>query len=267
MSDEIDEGFLICINCKTKFPIIQKIPIIMEDFITYIGRRSSLGGRLYHLSTTKIMKQFIKNSLSKIKKIHNDDYSLVEERWSEIYISNRNSSFYSVIKNKLSNLPSCKNVLEFGSSIGIISNFLRRKHENILCIDTSFNATLYAKKKSFENLDFFVSDALNQPFGKKKFDLVLALNMLEIVEPINILEIIFKQIHSGYIVLSDPYDYTRGKNSVRFPLYETDIRKKIRSAGFSIIKKTNKPDYINWTLKINPRTKLVYQTDLIIGKK
>ena len=266
-SNEIDEGFLICSNCKTEFPIIQKIPIIMKDFVTYIGSRTSLGGKLHHLATTTVMKQFIRNSLSKIKKTHNDDYSLVEERWSEIYISNRDSSFYSVIKNKLSDFPSCDNVLEFGSSVGIVSSFLRKRHKNVLCADTSFTATSYAKKKSFENLDFFVSDALNHPFGKKKFDLILALNLLEIVEPTEILETISKQIKDGYIILTDPYDYTRGKNSVKTPLYTKDVRKKLRSIGFTIAKKTNQPSYINWTLKINPRTKLVYQVDLIMGKK
>ena len=267
ISSEIDEGFLICSNCKTEFPIIQKIPIIMKDFVTYIGSRRSLGGRLHHLANTTVMKQFIRKSLSKIKKTHNDDYSLVEERWSEIYISNRDSSFYSVIKNKLSDFPSCDNVLEFGSSVGIVSSFLRKRHKNVLCVDTSFAATLYAKKKSFENLDFFVSDALNHPFGKKKFDLILALNMLEIVEPIKILETISKQIKNGYVILTDPYDYTRGKTSVKTPLYTKDVRKKLRSNGFTIAKKTNQPSYINWTLKINPRTKLVYQVDLIVGKK
>ena len=266
-SNEIDEGFLICSNCKTEFPIIQKIPIIMKDFVSYIGSRTSLGGRLHHLANTTVMKQFIRKSLSKIKKTHNDDYSLVEERWSEIYISNRDSSFYSVIKNKLSDFPSCDNVLEFGSSVGIVSSFLRKRHKNVLCVDTSFTATSYAKKKSFENLDFFVSDALNHPFGKKKFDLILALNMLEIVEPIKILETISKQIKNGYVILTDPYDYTRGKNSVKTPLYTKDVRKKLRSIGFTIAKKTNQPSYINWTLKINPRTKLVYQVDLIMGKK
>jgi len=266
-SNEIDEGFLICINCKTKFPIIQKIPIIMEDFVTYIGLRRSLGGRLYHLSTTTVMKKFIKNSLSKIKKMYNDDHSLVEERWSEIYTSNRDSSFYSVIKSTLSDFPSCNNVLEFGSSIGTVSSFLRKKHRNIFCVDTSFTAILYAKKQSFENLDFFVSDALKHPFGKMKFDLILALNMLEIVEPIKMLETMSKQIERGYILLTDPYDYARGKNSVKFPLYAKDVRKKLRSVGFSITKKTNQPNFINWTLKINPRIKLVYQADLIVGKK
>jgi 2-polyprenyl-3-methyl-5-hydroxy-6-metoxy-1,4-benzoquinol methylase len=266
-SNEIDEGFLICINCKTRFPIIQKIPIIMEDFVSYIGIRRSLGGQLYHLSTTTVMKQFIKNSLSKIKNTHNDDHSLVEERWSEIYTSNRNSSFYSVVKNKISDLPSCNNVLEFGSSIGTLSGFLRKKHRNIFCVDMSFVATLYAKKQSFENLDCFVSDALNHPFGKIKFDLILALNMLEIVEPTEMLETISKQIERGYILLTDPYDYTRGKNSVKFPLYAEDVRKKLRSIGFSITKKTSQPNFINWTLKINPRTKLNYKVDMIIGRK
>ena len=267
ISSEVDEGFLICSNCNTEFPIIQKIPIIMEDFVTYIGNRRSLGGRLHHLANTTMMKQFIRNSLSEIKKIHNDDYSLVEERWSEIYISNSDSSFYSALKNKLSDFPSYDNVLEFGSSVGTVSNFLRKRHRNVLCVDTSFTATLYAKKKSFENLDFFVSDILNHPFGKKKFDLILALNMLEIVEPIKILETISKQIENGYVILTDPYDYTRGKNSVKTPLYTKDVRKKLRSIGFSITKKTNQPSFINWTLKINPRTKLVYQVDLIVGKK
>jgi len=69
ISSEVDEGFLICSNCNTEFPIIQKIPIIMEDFVTYIGNRRSLGGRLHHLANTTMMKQFIRNSLSEIKKI------------------------------------------------------------------------------------------------------------------------------------------------------------------------------------------------------
>ena len=91
--------------------------------------------------------------------------------------------------------------------------------------------------------------------------------MLEIVEPTEILETISKQIKDGYIILTDPYDYTRGKNSVKSPLYSKEVRKKLRSIGFVITKKTNQPSYINWTLKINPRTKLVYQVDLIVGKK
>ena len=265
-SNEIDEGFLICTNCKTVFPIIQKIPIIVEDFLNYIENRYSLGGKLYNLANSINMKKFIKDTLSKIKNPVNDQ-SLVEERWSEIYKLNRNSSFYTVLKRKLSDLPSFDYVLEFGSSIGIISNFLRKKHNNIFGVDISFSATHYAKKISFENSDFFVADALNHPFRKKKFDLILAINMLEVIEPSRILEKISSHVVSGYTVLSDPYDYMRGKNTVNFPLYEKDVRQKLKLLGFSIINKTNIPSSVNWTLKINPRTKLIYKVDIIIGKK
>ena len=265
-SSEVDEGFLICNNCKTVFPIIHKIPIIVEDFVSYIGNRSSLGGKLYDLSDTLPMKRFIKNSLSKIKK-SKDDYSLVEKRWSKIYTSNRNSSFYSFIKNKLCELHTCENVLELGSSIGIITNSLRKKHQNVFGVDISFYATMIAKEKSFTNSDFFVADALNNPFRKKKFDLILAINMLEVIEPLRILEKISSHVVSGYTVLSDPYDYIRGEKTVNLPLYEKDVRQKLKLLGFSIINKTNIPSSVNWTLKINPRTKLIYKVDIIIGKK
>ena len=81
------------------------------------------------------------------------------------------------------------------------------------------------------------------------------------------LEKISSQIKHGYTVLSDPFDYARGKKTVDLPLYEKDIRQKLRTLGFSITKKTIIPSMINWTLKINPRTKLVYKVDLVIGKK
>ena len=239
----------------------------MDNFIMYIEKRRSLGGKLHSLSSTIKMKKFIKNSLSKIKKPYQDDHSLIEKRWFEIYISNRNTPFYSIVKKNMYDLPVCNNVLEFGSSIGTVSNFLGKKHKNIFSVDTSFIATLYAKEKSFKNTDFFVADALNHPFGKKKFDLILALNILEIIEPTKLLEIISKQIEDGYVIITDPYDYTRGKASIKIPLYAKDVRKKLRDVGFTIIKKTNQVSFINWILKINSRTKLVYQNDLIIGKK
>ena len=265
-SNEIDEGFLICNNCKMKFPIIAKIPIMVKDFLSYINKRPSLGSQLYILSKTADMKEFVKNSLSRVK-ISEIDQSLVEKNWCEIYKMSRNSFFHTILKRKLTELPSYENVLELGSSIGIISNFLRKSHQNIFGVDISFYATQYAKRKSFDNSDFFVADVLNHPFSKKKFDLILALNMLEVVEPSKILEKISSNIQHGHIVLSDPYDYVRGKKTVNQPLYEKDIRQKLRTLGFSITNKTNSPSMINWILKINPRTKVLYKVDIIVGKK
>ena len=77
----------------------------------------------------------------------------------------------------------------------------------------------------------------------------------------------FKQVKLGYIVISDPYDYDRGKNSVRKPLYENDIRNNIHNLGMSIVHNTRRPSSLSWNLKINSRTSLNYSVDLIIAKK
>jgi hypothetical protein len=95
----------------------------------------------------------------------------------------------------------------------------------------------------------------------------LALNILEVVEPSKMLESISKQLSSGHVLLTDPYDYDRGNNSVRLPLYEKDVRQKLQRLGFSITNKTNTSSSINWILNINPRTKLIYKVDIVIGKK
>ena len=96
---------------------------------------------------------------------------------------------------------------------------------------------------------------------------MLALNLLELVEPVELLNIMFKQVNHGYIIISDPYDYDRGKNSVRTPLYENDIRKKFHNLGMSIMYNTKNPNSFSWNLKINKRTTLNYKVDLVIGKK
>ena len=263
---EICEGFIICSRCKEKYPIIDNVPIMMNSFVNYMQIRPSLGGKLISLSKSKTMKEFIKNILSKIRK-SNNDLSTIEERWMTIYQKNRNSNYYSQIIKKSSKLSNTKFVLEHGSSIGTISKLLTTKHENVFGLDTSYHAINVAKKEFQENVDFFVSDSLFHPFGKKKFDIVFALNMLELVEPIELLNTMFKQVKHGHIVISDPYDYDRGKNSVRKPLYEYDIRKNIRKLGMSIVYNTRTPSSLPWNLKINSRTSLNYMVDLIIAKK
>ena len=222
-SSEVNEGFLYCKKCKLKFPIISKIPLILENISQFIENRPSLGGFLLKSSVTPSMKQFIKQIMSKIKKNEND-FFLIEKRWTNIYLQNRNSSFYKAIKSHLVRIPSKPFVIEYGSSIGIISNTLGKKHENVFGIDTSFSALLEAKKKSPKNCEYILSDMLQHPFGKKKFNLVIALNLFELVEPRLLINTISSQIRNGLIFLSDPYDYDRGKNSVKHPLYEKQIR-------------------------------------------
>ncbi len=71
-SSEINEGFLYCNKCKLKFPIISKIPLMLENLSQFLENRPSLGGFLLKSSVTPNMKKFIKQILSKIKKNNND---------------------------------------------------------------------------------------------------------------------------------------------------------------------------------------------------
>ena len=263
---EINEGFFLCNNCHLQFPIISKIPIFVENLSQFLANRSSLGGLLFELSLTKVMKEFIKNTLSKIKKSENDFFQ-IEKRWTDIYLLNKKSSFYKNMKSYISKIPAKNFVVEYGSSIGIISNTLGLKHTHVFGIDTSFSALLEAKKKSPKNCEYILADIIQNPLGKKKFDLIVGLNIFELVEPSLLLKIISEQILNGFTFLSDPYDYDRGKNSVKTPLNENQIRETLRQNKFQIDKTTKNPSKINWNLKINDRTQLNYKVDIILAKK
>ena len=263
---EINEGFLFCNNCKLSFPIISKIPILIENLSQFLKNRPSLGGLFIKSSSTKNMKNFIKNHLSQIPKSSNDFFQ-IEKRWTKIYLTNKHSSFYKNIKSAISKIPQKNFVIEYGSSIGIISNTLALRHKHVFGIDTSFSALLEAKNKSPKNCEYLLADVIQNPFGRKKFDFILALNLLELVEPSLLLKNISKQISNGFILLTDPYDYDRGKNSVKSPLDEKQIRNVLSENGFKITMNTKNPAKINWNLQINTRTKLNYKVDLIVGRK
>lgn len=263
---EIVEGILECTRCALCFPIIKKIPILWDDFSKYVSERMMLGGRLFQSVSHDKMKKFLKHSLSNSKR-NTDDRTALEERWGKIYQNSQKSKFYSIIKNELVAMPKSKLVLEYGCSIGIMSSFLASSHQNVFGIDRSFSAISIAKKTQKDNLDYFVADLMSDVFGKTKFDLILALNILELVEPRDLLKHISQQISKGTFVLSDPYDFDRGKNSVKKPLDESALRTSLEELGFAITVKTKTPSYLTWNLKLNPRSTLNYKVDLIIAKK
>ncbi|QLH11915.1 methyltransferase domain-containing protein [Nitrosarchaeum sp. AC2] len=264
--NEIEEGILECKKCSLSFPIINKIPILWDDFSKYLSERIMLGGKLFNSASDEKMKKFLKHSLSNcIRKT--DDRTLLEDRWSKIYQNSQKSKFYSNIKNELDALPKSKLVLEYGCSIGTMSNYLADTNQIVFGIDRSFSALSMAKKTSKDNLDYFVADFLSNVFGKTKFDLILALNVLELIEPIDYLKKVSEQIHAGTFVISDPYDFDRGKNSVKKFLDESTLRSNLERLMFSITKKTKKPSFITWNLKLNSRSTLTYKVDLIVAKK
>ncbi|MFQ5782500.1 MAG: methyltransferase domain-containing protein [Nitrosopumilus sp.] len=263
---EIEEGILECKKCKLVFPIIEKIPVLWDDFSKYLSSRKVLGGKLYKFANTEKMKKFLKLSLSKIIP-DSDDRTALEERWSKIYQNSKNSKFYPMIKKNIDSIPRSKLALEYGCSIGVMTSYLADSHDTVFGVDRSFSALKYAKKSSKSNLDYVVTDSLSPIFGKLQFDLILALNILELVEPLELLKHISKQVLSGHIIISDPYDFDRGFTSVKNPLNESILRTNLEHLGFKISSKTKKPSYLPWTLKLNPRATLNYKVDLIIGKK
>ena len=148
-----------------------------------------------------------------------------------------------------------------------MSSFLAESHQMVFGIDRSFTALRYAKKSHRNNLDYVVADFMSPIFGKLQFDLVLALNVLELAEPIELLNHISKQIASGYFIISDPYDFDRGSQSVKKSLDEISLRLNLENLKFKITSKTKIPSHIIWNLKLNPRAVLNYKVDLVIAKK
>ena len=263
---EIDEGFLICKNCKLEFPIIQTIPILWDDFEGYLENRPRLGGELLISAKTSKMKSFLKSTLSKSKK-PKEDKSKIEHRWSRIYQNSSKSQFYQIIRNSVKKLKSKKLVLEHGCSIGLVSNKIAKNHQLLFGIDRSFYAIKIAKQNQKNNCDYFVADSQYHPFGNQKFDLILCLNMLELLEPRHLLKMLSKQIFKGTLVLSDPYDFDRGIKSVKNPIDSKELRKILTELHFEVLASTKNPSYITWNLKINSRTKLQYKVDLVLARK
>ena len=263
---EIEEGILVCQKCHLTFPIIEKIPILWDDFSGYLSCRKVLGGKLYRLTDSGKLKNFLKSSLLEVKNI-DEDRSALEEKWSKIYQNSRGSKFYSLIKKSIDSIPKSKLVLEYGCSIGIMTSSMADNHDIVFGIDRSFNALRYAKKSFKNNLDYIVADSLSSVFGKLQFNLILALNVLELIEPLELFKHVSRQISNGVFVISDPYDFDRGINSVKNPVDETKLRTNLEELGFRISLKTKKPSFFPWNLKLNPRATLNYRVDLIIGKK
>jgi hypothetical protein len=109
-----------------------------------------------------------------------------------------------------------------------------------------------------------LADSLYHPF-RNNFDLIVALNVLELIEPVELLHVISKQ-SSRFVLLSDPYDYERGEKSVKMKLDEKSIRKTLVKMGFELIFNTNKPSFIPWNLIVNSRLELLYKIDFILAE-
>lgn len=262
---EIDEGLLHCIKCKKNYPIISSVPFIVKDLPSYFSIRTKLGGELMLKATSGLIRSFLKENLAKIKNVQNDTTQL-EKNWVQIYKRSTRSNFYKYIIGLIRNLPRSNLVLEHGCSIGYVTKELAKRSGMVFGIEPSFNAILEAKRQNLYNSDFIVADSLNPPFGNRKFDLVVALNVLDIIEPLELLKTVSSQT-KRFVILSDPYDFERGKDSVKARIDANGVRLNLKKRGFQLIQNTKSPRFIPWKLNINQRLHLNYKVDVIVGKK
>jgi len=263
-SNEIKEGFLLCLNCDNRYPIISKIPILWSDLASYLSNRAQLGGYLMNQAKNTKLKSFIKNSLKKINR-KTTDVTPIEKRWVITYKNSLKSKFYAQVKHLIKNLPKSDLVLEHGCSIGRITHYLAQKHHTVFGIDQSFFAIAEAKKNIIKNMDCFVANSLRPPFGKTKFGLVIGLNVLELIEPLDFLKVVSSQLR-GTLVISDPYDFERGKDSVKHRVDEKSLRAELKKLGFVLAQNTKKPRFVPWKLNVNSRLSLNYKVDFIISR-
>ena len=289
--NECTEGFLKCEECRQLYPLIDGIPLLLEDVAEYVSTRPSLLGKWILSSKTSTMKEYLKDMSSVLTKLNksqgnnlyevdgslygsynwaqfdytNDDRFLSLLKWK----MNPNDLYNKVVHSTMTNLDGA--ALDLGCSSGYATFELAKKFAFVIGIDLSFSFISEARRRMASsrqgNLDFIVADCLRPPFLPSKFDLVMALNIIELMD----IEQLVNRIHrllkeDGEVAFTSPYDYNRTQIGSR--VSPQSFRQLLEKSGFRIGSKYATTEaYIPWTLKINERTYLFYYVDYLRARK
>jgi ubiquinone/menaquinone biosynthesis C-methylase UbiE/uncharacterized protein YbaR (Trm112 family) len=281
--NECTEGFLTCKICNSKYPIIQGVPIVLENFHKYASQRIITFGRWIVNCKSPEIKSFLKSEGAKIHSHTCNDRYEENGIWYKSYLNTHNSypsddrllslfkkqikpnHIYKILTDESLNLNGIG--LDIGCSIGSSTFELSRKLLYVFGIDLSFSFILEARKimqnRKRRNVEFIAADATNLPFKSKFFHSIAALNVIDRLDFNKLIFSVNSSIKkNGKLILIDPYHFVDDKAKDKFDSIQ--IRKRLEKFGYKI---NNEESFIPWIMKINERSYLIYFVDFIEAKK
>jgi|SRR5215467_3889841 len=288
--NECIEGLLICNQCNIRYPIIEGVPILVRDFVDYVSHRGANYGSWLLACKTFEMKNFLKEFAHSLNPegISNDRYEhdghwFAPYKWTQ-YDFTLDDPFLKLLKRDIKptdlydrivgRMPLSNDglALDLGCSMGYTTLQLSHKYSYSVGIDLSYTSIKEARKRmsqaNIRNSEFCVADSIDLPFDSLKFDLILVLNLLELVDPKKLLASIHRLLKPhAEAVFADPYDYNREPRQL-LELDGKTFRELLNDSGFEIFEKSRKSEsFIPWILKIANRTYLFYFVDVIRTSK
>jgi SAM-dependent methyltransferase len=271
--------------------VIDGVALLLEDISEYISSRPALLGKWILSSKTSAMKEYLKEMSSTLTKLDNSKGNNLYEVDGPLYESynwaqfdfGSNDRFLSLLKHKLypndlynkvvhstaTNLDGA--ALDLGCSSGYAAFQLAKKFAFVIGVDLSFSFIREARRRMSAlrqgNLDFVVADCIMPPFVPNKFDLVIALNIIEFMDVEQLLDRIHRLLkEDGEVAFTSPYDYNRRQLGTR--VNPQSFRQLLQRSGFRIGSRyTTSESFLPWTLKINERTYLFYYVDYLRARK
>ncbi len=279
------EGFLDCRKCEAAYPILDGVAVIVNDVATYASQRPKVLGRWLVETKSRRLKDFLKETAKHVRTTSEDRYEMggswfapylsmhspkskVDKHFAKIVNQNFDELYRNIAELILQKIRSKGLCLDIGCAIGTTAKRLAKNFDFVFGVDQSFSFIREARKRNnAKNTEFLVANSLQLPF-EKKFDLIVSLNLIDLVDPRKLLTNVHSLLaNRGHVVMADPYDFRDEKGNPRSPYDAKSLRKMLADIGFTIDPSTSTESFIPWILRIHNRAYLVYFDDLIIASK